>query len=239
MKIFKTIFRLDFPPAYRILDKLGEYSELIHTKTDKEPFTKGIGNINLLQHSLSHTSKIGDDTFTINLDLKTFNSVIEFQDGLNIDKLVKVPLFGLADEIIEKLEDAYSSKYNRIGFRSFIISEKKEFNFIKLRDYIWNFNKTFGNALIDHFKEKLGIAISFESKSENEENIRFQLGPYQHNERIKYFSLKNEGMIFDIDIWQSNISVPKLKSVEIIRNYQKIYKDLVKKIELQISEALK
>ncbi|MCP4353771.1 MAG: hypothetical protein GY795_50635 [Desulfobacterales bacterium] len=46
-------------------------------------------------------------------------------------------------------------------------------------------------------------------------------------------------MIFDIDIWQSNISVPKLKSVEIIRNYQKIYKDLVKKIELQISEALK
>ncbi len=228
--------------AYRILDKLGEYAELIQLKTSAEPFTKGSANINLLQHSLSHTAKIGENIFTLNLDLKTFNAIIEFQDGLDSDKLGKIPLFALADEIIEKLEDDHSSKYRRIGLRNYIIIEREEFDFIKLRDYIWGCNTVFGNALSGHFKEKQDIALIFESESENEDNIRLQLGPYQHAESVKYFSLNNEikeGLIFDIDIWQSDISVPKLKLVNLINGYQKIYNEIVQKIETQIAEVLK
>ena len=238
MKIFKTIFRIDYPLAYRILDKLGEYAELIQLKTSAEPFTKGGTNINLLQHSLSHTAKIAENIFTLNLDLKTFNAIIEFQEGLASDKLVKIPLFKLADEIIEKLEDDHSSKYRRIGLRNYIIIEREEFDFIKLRDYIWGCNTVFGNALSGHFKEKQGIALIFESESENEDNIRLQLGSYQQSESVKYFSLNNEikeGLIFDIDIWQSDISVPKLKLVNLINSYQKIYNEIVKKIETQMS----
>ena len=54
------------------------------------------------------------------------------------------------------------------------------------------FNHRIGNALSGHFKEKQDIALIFESESENEDNIRLQLGPYQHAESVKYFSLNNE-----------------------------------------------
>lgn len=67
------------------------------------------------------------------------------------------------------------------------------------------------------------------------------LGPYQNNERAKYFTLTNEikeGMIFDIDIWQSNISIPKLKIVELLKSHQNIYKEVVINIKTKILEAL-
>lgn len=228
--------------AYRILDKLGEYLELIRTKTDKEPFEKSRSNINLRQHSLTHTSEIEGNPFTLNLDVKTFNAVIEFENGLDLDKIAKVRLFSLADELIEKLEEDHSSKYNRIGVRSIIISERKEFRFSKLKNYIWDINKIFGDALSTHFNEKYDIGLTFQSKSDNEENIRLSLGPYQQSEIRKYFDMDNEvkeGMIYDIDIWQKDISVPKLKLAKHIKNYQNIYKELIDKIELQLTEAIK
>jgi hypothetical protein len=242
MRIYKSIFRLDFPLAYKILDKLGEYLELIKNKTDENPYSKGRENIDLVRHSLSHTANIGENTFTLNLDLKTFNAVIEFQDGISVDKLYKIELFSLADEIIEKLEDDHSSKYDRIGFRSYILSERKEFKFLKLRDFIWGLNEIFGVSIANHFEEKHDIGIVLEAKSESEEWIKLQLGPYHHNEQSRYFTLENsirEGLIYDIDIWEQKISVPKYNMIESIRNHQNIYKKLINDIEYNILEVLK
>lgn len=242
MKVFKTIFRLDFPLAYKILDKLGEYLELINSRTNQPPFSDGKGNINLLQHALSHTAKVADDAFTLNLDLKTFNAVVEFQGGTDVDTLAKNPLFHFADEVIEKLEGEHSSKYKRIGVRSYIIVQREELNFIKLRDYIWECNKVFGEPLMHSFNLRHDIGVIFEAKSEDEEYIRVHLGPYQEREQSKYFALKNdvkEGLIFDIDIWQPNLSVPQLKLVELLRSHQKTYIELVQNIESQVLRVLK
>lgn len=241
MKAFKTIFRLDFPLAYRILDKLGEYLELIHIKTNQNPFSEGKGNVNLIEHSLSYNAKVADDIFSLNLDTKTFNAVIEYQGGSELNVLAKHPLFILADEVIEKLEKEHSSRYKRIGIRSYIIIQKKEFDFVKIRDYMWNSNKIFGDPLTSLFHTKYDIGVTFEAQSDNEEYIRVNLGPYHEREISKYFSLKNElkeGFIFDIDIWQGNISIPQIKLVELIHRYQKVYSELVSNIESQILGVL-
>jgi len=243
MKVFKTIFRLDFASsAYKILDKLGEYYELIDKKINQKPFSEGKGNINPLNHSLTQTAKVADDILTLNLDLRTFNAIIEFQNGKDVDELAKNPLFPLADQIIEKIETEHYPKYKRIGIRSFIIIQRGDFKFEKLRDYIWNCNKIFGEPLTSIYENRYDIGIIFEASSNDEEYIRFKLGPYQKKEQAKYFSLKNnieEGLIFDIDNWQSNISIPNLTLVKLIRQHQKTYNDLVKKIESKILEDLK
>lgn len=241
VKVFKIIFRLDFPLAYRILDKLGEYLEVIKEKTEADPYKDGTGEINLLQHSLSFTSKIKNNIFSLNLNLKTFNSVVEFQDGINISEISKFPLFQFSDEIIEKLENDHNLKYDRIGIRSYIIMKNEEYTFSRLKDYIWNCNETFGVTIENDFEIKNDIGVIFESKSNNNENIRVCLGPYQKKEQGKYFSLENnidEGLILDIDIWQSKCVIPKLKISTLINNHQKVYNNLIENIKKQLKGKL-
>jgi hypothetical protein len=242
-KIFKSIFRLDFPLAYKILDKLGEYLEIIDKQATEPPFTKGNGNVDLLQHSLTYNGKVGDDAFTLTLDLKTFNGVIEFLKGCDIGELARFPLFNFADELIHKLDEDHVSKYDRIGFRSLIIIEEKNFKFRPLRDYIWKLNSIFGDALSDFFEEREDIGLVFESKEkDNSEYVRLRLGPYQKNERLKYFEATGdieEGMILDIDMWQRKVSIPKLKLTEMVNQHQKIYGNLVGSIKSKLQEVLK
>lgn len=239
MKIYKTIFRLDYPLAYKILDNLGGYLEFIRKRTSQKPFSNGIGNINLLQHSLRHSGKVGDDPFTLNLDLKTFNAVLEINNGQEIGNLSKNPLFKLADDLIEYIEIEHSSNYERIGVRNYILIKDEKIKFNELNDYIWNCNKAFGYPLSQFFNQKQDIAVVFEAKSANDENIRIQLGPYKNEERPKYFSLNNEieeGMILDIDIWQINVSLPKLKLETLVHRHEKIYNEVVKQIKQKILE---
>jgi hypothetical protein len=231
-KIYKAIFRLDYPISYRIFDHLGEYLEFISNKTDQPPFFESKGVLNIVSHSIVNNCKIGNDVFTLNLSIKDFDAVIEFQDGIDIKKLPKCPLFSLADEIIEKLEEGNRSKYDRVGFRVFLIAENSKLTFNGLRDRIWDCNSTFGDALLkDRYTEKEDIALVYEASSKNDEKIRYQCGPYQEKEVTKYFSLKNnikEGFIADIDIWQSKVTLPKLKLVSFINEYQKIYDKIIK-----------
>jgi len=231
-KIYKAIFRLDYPMSYGIVDHLGEYLEFIQNKTDQEPFSKSIGRLNTVSHSISNDCKIGNDVFSLNLSIKSFDAVIEFQNGIDIKKLPKCPLFSLADEVIEKLEEGNRFKYDRIGFRVFLIAENPKFTFKGLLDLIWDCNSIFGDALLkERYTEKEDIALVYEATSKDGEKIRYQCGPYQEKEATKRFSLKNdikEGFIADIDIWQSKVTLPKLKLVSFINDYQKIYDKIIK-----------
>jgi hypothetical protein len=228
--IYKAIFRLDYPISYRIVDRLGEYLEFITNKTNEKPFTESNGALSMANHSIAHNSKIGDDVFTLNLDVKSCDAVIEFPKGLEISKLNKCPLFSLADEVIEKLEDGTKFKYDRIGFRVFLIIEETKLDFNQLRDYVWNCNKTFGDAIIGRYEQREDIGLVFEASAKDDEKIRYALGPYKEKESQRYFVLKNdvkEGLIFDIDIWQNKISLPKLKLVKSISSYQKTYDSII------------
>ncbi|MBN1998946.1 hypothetical protein JW935_15410 [candidate division KSB1 bacterium] len=103
MKIFKSIFRFDYPLAYKILDKLGEYLENINNTTKEGPFSDGSGKVDLIQHALSFNAKVNEDVFTLNLNLNTFNAVIEFQNGTEVKTLCKHPLFQFSENIIKKI----------------------------------------------------------------------------------------------------------------------------------------
>lgn len=236
MKIFKTIFRLDFPVAYGILDKLGAYLEFLTSKTRQKPFEAIRTDIDLSQHSITCTAKVVNDFFNISLDLSTLSGFIEFQNGKNINGIAREPIFTLAEELIQKLEMQTNSKYDRIGLRSYIILQKEQLHFESIRDYFWQCNNLIGEILTGFYEVKNDIALAFEAKSPTE-FIRLNLGPYQSSEKNRYFSLKNdikEGLLIDIDIWESNISIPDFKLVEMIRNHEKKYLDLIKNIESQI-----
>lgn len=238
-KIYKAIFRLDYPISYGIVDHLGEYLEFISNKTDQKPFSESKGTLDMIAHSIVNSCKIGNDVFTLNLSIKAFDAVIEFQNGIDFQKLAKCPLFSLADEVIEKLEEGNRFKYNRIGFRVFLIAEDSKLTFNGLRDIIWNCNTTFGDALKERYTERVDIALVYEAKSKDDERIRYQCGPYQEKEAAKYFSLKNdvkEGFIVDIDIWQGKVTLPKLKLVNFINDYQKIYDKMIQNTHEQLEQ---
>ncbi|MBN1998947.1 hypothetical protein JW935_15415 [candidate division KSB1 bacterium] len=155
---------------------------------------------------------------------------------LKLKHYANILYFNFQKILLKKLEEDHSTKYDRVGFRSFILFKKENLRFSKIRDHIWADNKTFGDPLAELFKEKQDIGVTFEAKSKDEHFLRIRLGPYHNEEKVKYFFLENnvdEGLIFDIDIWQTNISIPQLKLVEIIRTYQKYYTDIIEKIDIK------
>jgi hypothetical protein len=229
-KIYKAIFRLDYPLSYSIVDRLGEYCEFINNKTAHEPFAESKGVIEMNRHLIIFDSKINDDRCVLNLDIKSFNSGIDFPKGCDISSLARFPLFSLADEVIEKLEQNSKIKYDRIGFRIFLLIEDEKLKFANLLDYIWDNNVIFTEAFKDHYPQRDDIGLVYEASAKDNEKIRLSLGPYQKQESKRYFSLENdvqEGIIFDIDISQTKINLPKLNLVKFIHKYQKTYEHFV------------
>jgi len=242
MKIYKTIYRLDFQLAYKILDKLGDYLHDIEERFKEKPFSSGKGNVDLIQRALSFFSALGDDRFIINLDLTTLNGAIDFQNGVEIDKLSKNPYLVAVDSIINKLEGDHQSKYNRTGIRSYIIAKSEELTFDKINGYMWDCNKVIGKPIDELFKKNQDIGIIFEGQSDDQVNISARIGPYRKEEQKKYFSLPHddieEGLILDIDIWQNNISIPQYKLTESLKRCQLTYHKLAESIVSEMKDQL-
>ncbi len=241
MKIFKTIFRLDYPLSFSILDNLGKQLEFIDQNTSIPPYNKTTGNVDLINHSITHSGNINEDIFKIHLSLKSFYGMVEYHQGYKIENLSKHKLFELSDKVIKNLELKRSSNYNRIGIRSWVIIEQERFKFEQILKLIKKSNSLFDSALTEHFPITNDIAMVFEAKSEELGNIRLGLGPYKKTEKERYFSLSpeiEEGLIMDIDIWQPKISIPNFNLIKLLKENQKVYHKLLKKIETNLIRRL-
>lgn len=244
MKIYKSIFRLDYPISFSILDRLGEHLEFIYNKMQKPDFENIKNDINLQNHSINSHGVVGEDEFNLHLSLNTFNAVIEHKEGLNITTLAKHKIFLLADDVIERLDiERNFSEYERIGVRLFIIKEHPGLKFKKILDYMYKLNNPFSSLFTKNSFEVRDIGLILETKNEYDTFLKLHCGPYQENESIKYFSIQpsvKEGFIMDIDVWEKKIKIPNFKFTEFakssIKQVNKITEDVTKIIEEVLNE---
>ena len=235
MKIYKAIFRIDYPISFKIIDSLGSYLDFLSQKLKSKPFSNFQSNIDFLNHSLEAKSKLEEDGICrFVLSPKAIDVLIEFKKGLDIEKLIKNPVSEVYDETIKRVNLEGFSTFDRIGVRLWIVDDSEENKFNELLNYLLKLN----NPVNDIFKKNdfppydMGIVI--DSKNEQGVNIHMQYGPYQKTEELRYFSLKpeiKEGLIMDIDISQDKISIPQFSFLNLIKRYQgyfsKISSDIV------------
>ncbi|MBF0238123.1 MAG: hypothetical protein HQM12_10480 [SAR324 cluster bacterium] len=240
MLVYRWIFRIDYL-CYQILDQLGKYSQLIddiairNAGTDKRNL-----NVDSQNHIISLSSESSKSIYKINLSVNSFNGVIDYQDGISLDKISSEPVVKIVDQILEKMEFGNKTSFSRIGFRGFTLLDDEKFTFESIKELLLKKNQSLSNVLVDNFSAPNDIAVTFESSDDND-FLRVQFGPYQKAERERYFfyplSLA-EALICDIDLYQKNLVIPDFKLSTFIKHQSKLMDSIATGIKQQIREEL-
>lgn len=241
VKIFKSIFRVDYQLSYKILDRLGQQLEEIVDRTKDKPFSESRGNIDLLNHAISSHGNIYDGKYILNLSINTFDGTIESSEGFEIDRYCKSPLFKLADDIISELDFKSFKRFNRIGFRSFLIIYGDDIKFDKVLNYFNRVNSPLVNIVEKSFSKVNDAGVILESFSEALGNLRLSIGPFGEKDQKQFFSEElacKEGIIIDLDWWNEKIEIPGIKISEIIRKCQDIYIQVTDNVKTSILKEL-
>lgn len=250
MKVYKTIFRLDYPLSYGLVDGLGHRLEFLMTNSqNKAPFTEVGGALNLgQQYSLVHHGHYGEhNRFSTTLGPKTFNSNIEHYKGCDLQELHSNALFKLCDKLIaDKAILSEESRFDRIGIRLWIIATDPKFTKPNILKYLCAKNDYASSVLKSESFNSDDIAITFESKHDDGTQVRVSIGPYSKVEIPKYFTLMvnpevevEEGLMFDIDISDYKIKVPGFNlstfSRHKIRTIQSICEKTIESFKKELS----
>jgi len=220
---FKTIYRLDYPVSFGLVDHLGHYTQLVKEHSEKPAFTDVRSNLNLSNHTVTTAGKCGRDVFRFTLSLQTMNAVIEHEDGTSLSDLSAHPVIKLSDDVLRSLKESSFNKFERIGFRCFVLVQDTKFTFEKLKKhFIENFGEM-SSALNRNFDMFEDIGVVFElMNSKNNDHTKISMGPYKKTEMEKYFSIKpdvEEGLIVDIDVWQKKSEIADLNLSKLSRHY--------------------
>jgi hypothetical protein len=237
---FKTIFRLDYPLSYALVDELGQYTQMVRDHAAKPTFSKSRTNLNLVEHSLVTTGKCKneDDVFKFTLSLQSLNAVIEHSKGAPLLELHSHPVVKLSDELASQLK---FNKFERIGFRTWIIIQDRNYKFDQLKTYFMdNFGRTLSTEIKKNFDVAEDIAVVFESQnSSSKDRTRILMGPYRREEEGRYFSIAlgeeiDQGLIIDIDVWQEKYEVPEIHMSRLSKHYFDTMASTVKLIHNKI-----
>lgn len=229
MKIYKAIFRLDYPLNYALLDKLGEHLEFIKKETKSNNFKSVKYDINLINHIITTSGLFGEMPFILNITLKNFDGTLEFTNGLELQEISKLKFFNFIDLVIKKLE-VTNSTYERIGFRTYGIHYSEKTKFTYILDSIVSNNKKFTDPFENHFRTPNDVALVIEAIDLKEDSLRVTLGPFKNEEWQKYFSIKpeiKEGIIFDIDSFQMKLDLPGFKMSNFVSKNETLQKNII------------
>ena len=241
VKTFKTIYRIDFPKCYTILDKMGYYQEKISAQLKKEPFEEFKGSIDTVNWGIKNTAIFRNDSFESHMNLQTLDAVIQHKEGYNLDVLARHPLIKISEDIIKELEQNGLNEYSRIGLRAWILIKNPSYTFEKLLKYFCKSKNIAVKSVEKIFAPINDIGIVIESKNKEDVNLRLSYGPYKSDEAIKYFSFESpikEGIILDIDLYQVKIELLGFELTKLIRKYQNIMIELVSSVDKEIMERI-
>lgn len=250
MKLYKSLFRLDYPLSYSLVDRLGNHLEfLMDNSLNNKAFQNIGGELKLGgNHTCYHYGSVKEDNFRTVLNPTTFNSSIEHYEGLNLKELHNHKTIKLCGKLLEEKEVlGKESKYKRIGLRTWIIVENPLFTKDKILNYVCQSNKESSLLLGNTFSKIKDIMVTYELEGEQGTSARVSYGPYYNEEKEKYFTLKrkedlniniSEALIFDIDIWDNMVKVPefdlssfcRFKIIEVETIVDKICKRLIKEL---------
>lgn len=230
MKIYKSIFRVDFPLNFSLMDRLGDEFQFMKSITSVEPYNGIQGNVDLNSRSIILHGAINKDKFTVNQTLNSFDYIVEYSEPTDISRLSSHPVLEFADKVVKRIGAACNDTFERIGFRSWIIVENENYKFENIKQQIEENNSSYCNLVNELFGKVSDIGLIVEAKGPDDGSIRINVGPYQHEEWIKYFSKDFnvvEGLIFDIDIFHTKIQMPDFDIKQFARNVRKTYERYV------------
>jgi hypothetical protein len=238
MKCYKSIFRLDYPLSYSIVDGLGHRLQFLLDRSRDKPFLNVKGGISIgNNHSLDHYGQVGNDVFKTYLNPETFNSSIEHYNGIALSDLHNHKVIKLSNELIsEKPIQDSNARYKRIGLRTWVIIDDKDLKRESILKYMCKSNKFVTDVIKDEFNAASDIATVIESQNESGAKIRIQLGPYDKSEMRKYFFLSQkseveveEGLIIDFDFWEERLDVPGFDLSTYCRHKSKLISSICEK----------
>lgn len=199
--IFRSILRFDYPTKFELFDRLGRVAAQLEA-------VGGLGvEINWTEHRVSALSKGAASAFRTTVDL---NSVVAEHLFSPAGKALgaEPPHADLVSGMVHAAEVA---SFTRMGYRMWILVRGPALRFDAIRSV---FAKT--SVRVDKIVESFGaltdIGYTIEAKSEIGQFLRIHAGPYRAEEFRKYFRADPEvpeGMIFDVDVWQTGLDMPE------------------------------
>jgi hypothetical protein len=241
VQVFKSIYRLDFPLSFALIDNLGKYAEILHEKTGAVPFERQNTNVNLVEHRVASQVVVGKDVARFNLSLNSFDFVVEYRDGLSLGNAHKHPTVELATELARNLQAAPTNKIQRLGIRHWILIQDPKFTYTHLRNALVSQLELVKRAVEASFPTVEDVAATFEASAKDGTQARTSLGPYREAERERYFSLPNEieeALIVDIDVWQAKLEIPALSLEAVAKSYERMSRRVVDKLVHELLEQV-
>ena len=125
-RVFKIIFRVDFPLNFGLLDRIGYFADFIQTFVRREPFKDVTTGVDVVNQSVAGNGKLGDHTFRLNLTLASLDCIVEFtRPGLLLGESIP-ELLELAELL---MASAKIDKFLRIGYRAWILADGPSLKF--------------------------------------------------------------------------------------------------------------
>jgi hypothetical protein len=214
MKLHKSIFRVDFPVCFGIIDRLGRYSDFLHRSTLAAPFADAKSEVNLATNTVANSGKVGNDHYRISLTVSSLDAVTEHTDGIDVDELAKHPVFELGDAMNAELKGDIGTAYERVGLRTWILVDEPTLAFDAIRDDLRASLPQLDGPISKEFPKPKDIGIVFEATNEHDVDVRVACGPYRSSEYGKYFKKEpalKEGFILDIDLSERKVDIPRFR----------------------------
>jgi len=239
MKVYKTIYRLDYPINYSMIDKLGLHADKIAQDAKKMNLDLTFA-LNLPNHIVTASGHQDEDYFMITVTPQTVTGVIEHYSSCNLNDLHSHPVVQIGGNVIKEINHNNDTVFLRYGLRVLSISSEG-LCFESVLKNLAEKNKPQSDSLSSSEFNLTDIAMVLESVSENNDhNTRIQFGPYKQEENSRYFSLKvdkqpidigiKEGLIIDADIWQINNKIKDFDLPKYSRYYIYKHQQLIEKI---------
>jgi hypothetical protein len=174
--------------------------------------------------------------------LKTFLLDLHSRQGSELASLARHQGIALADDVISQLSEGGLSKFDRLGFRNWVLIADSKYTFKRLLDYFVRKNKGLDSAISSClFSPTEDVGLVLESKNADNINLRVHTGPFQKSEAEKYFPFSSpieEGLIIDIDLYEFKIDVPGFKMQSFVKDCQKTANSIAEQIDKRIREEI-
>ncbi len=178
MKIYKAIFRLDYPISYKVVDSLGSYLDFITQKLQKKPFKNFNNSIDFVLHALSSQAELEDGSICrFNISIKAIDVLVEYKSGMEIELLSKNAISEVFDEIVKKVTLDGFSNYDRIGIRLWLADDQNVKKFDQILGDLLTFNQSLNNVLQEKQFPPYDIGLILETKNSEGVNLRLNYGP--------------------------------------------------------------
>jgi hypothetical protein len=236
VRTFKSIYRLDFPPLFRLLDSFGEHLEFVRERASQPPFENDKTQILLSTDNSNVGARlhVGKDAAAIGLSLKHFDLVVEYEEGVELGHASDHPAVELATHLIKSLAEERIRGIERVGMRHAILVEHEKFQFDALRDHFAKSVTPVNAAVASVFPRLEDFSTTFEACAEDGTHLRAMVGPYRQEERERRFPLGAKGitqaLIIDLDLWQTKIEMPGFSLATSARNYERMARKVVEKL---------